>query len=299
MANRHAGGLADIFKPLALAALLTTERPTLYAETHAGNAVHPEQAPQPGTVPAPRDPVTERVHGVARFLEAMDRDPRLGTSSYGGILREHISGSATIPGSPAVAMAVLRDHATYLLCDVDSDSTADIERWAVITGLSDRVATVTADGLRAVGRRVLSGSADPVSTFVHVDPYDPLAVGADGVSAVELTRSLIAEGVGVMYWYGFDAPAHHAWAAEELAGGDVPLWCGVAMATDAEGGTRDDGDLGAATTPGTGSGVVCANITADATERCELLGHALADGYAGVPLPSGEPGGLAFTVVGL
>lgn len=298
MANRHAGRLADIFKHLALAALLTTERPTLYAETHAGNAVHPEQAPQPGTVPAPRHPITERVHGVARFLDAMDRDPRLGTSSYGGVLREHISGSATIPGSPAVAMAVLRDHATYLLCDVDPDSTADIERWAVTTGLSDRVATVTADGLRAVGRRVLAGSADPASTFVHVDPYDPWATGEDGMSSVGLTRSLIADGIAVMYWYGFDRPADRGWAPDELAG-DVPLWCGVAMVTDADGGTRDDGDLGAATTPGTGCGVVCANTSADATGRCELLGHALADGYAGVPLPSGEPGGLAFTVVRL
>jgi hypothetical protein len=296
MANRHAGRLTDVFKHLALAALLSVERPALYAETHAGSAVYPERAPAPGTVLAPRDPVAERVHGIARFLDAMERDPRLRDSSYGAILREHVTGSATIPGSPAVAMAILRDAATYLLCDVDPDSTADIERWAVTTGLSDKVATVTADGMRAVGRRVLAGSADAASTFVHVDPYDPFAVGADGVSAVEFTRSLIAEGVGVMHWFGFDTPADHGWAAEEL-GGDVPLWCGIAMVTDADGGTRDDGDLGAATTPGTGCGVVCANVTDDATGRCELLGQALADGYAGVPLPSGEAGGLAFTVV--
>jgi len=296
MANRHAGRLADIFKHLVLAALLDVQRPTLYAETHAGRAVYPEQAPSPGSLPAPRDPVTERVHGVARFLDAMDRDPRLGDSSYGKILREHIAGSANIPGSPAVAMGVLRDHATYLLCDVDPDSTADVERWAVTVGLGDRVATVTADGMRAVGRRVLGGSADPRSTFVHIDPYDPWAPGEDGVSAVALARSLIADGVAVMYWYGFDAPARRGWATGELAG-DAPLWCGVAMVTDAVGGTRDDGDLGAATTPGTGCGVVCANVTGDATARCEVLGRALADGYAGVPLPSGEPGGLAFEVV--
>jgi 23S rRNA A2030 N6-methylase RlmJ len=296
MANRHVGRLADIFKHLVLADLLDVQRPTLYAETHAGNAVYPEQAPSPGTVPAPRDPVTERVHGVARFLDAMGRDPRLGDSAYGGILREHAAGSATIPGSPAVAMGVLRDHATYLLCDVDSDSTADVERWAVTVGLGDRVATVTADGMRAVGRRVLGGSADPRSTFVHVDPYDPWAAGAGGVSALGLTRALIAEGVAVMYWYGFDTPARSRWAAAELAG-DVGLWCGVAMVTDGAGDTRDDGDLGAATTPGTGSGVVCANVTGDATARCEVLGRALAEGYAGVPLPSGEPGGLMFEVV--
>ena len=296
MANIHAGRLADVFKQLALATLLTVEQPTLYAETHAGNAVYPNQAPPPGAIPAPRDPVTERAYGVGRFVEAMDRDPRLGASSYAGILREHIAGSATIPGSPAVAMAVLRDRADYLLCDVDPGSTADLERWAVTVGLGRRVATVTADGLRAVGRRVLGGSADPASTFVHVDPYDPWATGEDGTSSMELTRALIAEGISVMLWYGFDVPADHAWATDQLAG-DIPLWCGVAMVTDADGATRDDGDLGAATTPGTGCGVLCANTSSDATEHCEQLGHALADSYAGVPLPSGEPGGLAFTVV--
>jgi hypothetical protein len=82
------------------------------------------------------------------------------------------------------------------LCDVDPDSTADIERWAVTNGLAHRVATVTADGMRAVARRVLGGAAAPATAFVHIDPYDPRVVNAGGMSAVTLARRLIVEGVG-------------------------------------------------------------------------------------------------------
>lgn len=296
MANRHAGRLADIWKHLVLAALLTDGSPRLYAETHAGNAVHPERAPAAGGTAGPRDVAGERVYGVSRFLDAAAGDPRLGESAYATILRRHITGSATIPGSPAVAMAVLGSHATHLLCDVDPGSTADIERWAITQGLSDQVATVTSDGMRAVGRRVLDGSADPATTFVHIDPYDPWAVGPDGMSALELCRVLIAEGVAVQYWYGFDAPAERTWAPDALTGG-APLWCGVVTTTTVDGEVRDDGDLGAATTPGTGCGVVVANVGNGAHARCEALGHALADAYHGVPLPSGKPGAVAFATV--
>jgi hypothetical protein len=294
MANRHAGRLADVHKHLLLAALLEARRPTLYAETHAGNAVYPEQASAPSGVP--HDPVAERVYGIARFLDAMDEREVLGSSAYGVVLRDHVTGSATVPGSPAVAMAVLRGHATYLLCDIDPDSTADIERWAVTLGLGDRVATVTADGMRAVGRRVLGDACDPATAFVHIDPYDPFAIGEAGMSAVDLTRTLIAEGVAVMHWSGFDTPDDRLTVVDALAG-TVPLWCGVLTVTDTAGRTRADGDLGAATTPGVGSCVVCANVPPDGTARCAALSRALADAYAGVPLPSGAPGGLSFEVV--
>jgi 23S rRNA A2030 N6-methylase RlmJ len=293
MANRHAGRLADVHKHLMLAALLDVGRPTLYAETHAGHAVYPEQAPAPGSVPSPDDPVAERVYGVARFLDAMDGAAVLRSSAYGAVLRDHVTTSATVPGSPAVAMAVLRERATYLLCDIDPDSTADIERWAVTTGLSERVATVTADGLHAVGRRVLAGAVDPATAFVHVDPYDPFAVGDGGVSAVALSRTMITEGVAVMHWFGFDDPDQRTWAVDALSGA-APVWCGILTVTDAAGRMHGGGDLGAATTPGVGSGVVCANVPADATARCDVLSRALADAYEGVALPSGTPGALLF-----
>lgn len=297
MANRHAGGLADVWKHLVLAEALGAARPRLYAETHAGHATYPLDVPAVAAVRdgRPADPLAERIYGAARFQDAMDADPALAASRYGTILRNLASGSGLLPGSPAVAMAELGTHATYLLCDVDPDSTANIVERAVMTGLADRVATVTADGMRAVARRVLNGGADPDSTFVHVDPYDPWAVGAGGLSAVDLARALIVRGVAVAYWYGYDRPAQRTWALAEL-GGHAPLWCVDLMVTTADGGVRADGRLGRATTPGTGSGVVCAHVGEPALERCQALGRALADAYQGVPLPSGAPGAVTLAV---
>jgi uncharacterized protein (DUF2237 family) len=58
--------------------------------------------------------------------------------------------------------------------------------------------------------------------------------------------------------------------------------------------TRDDGDLGEATTPGTGFGIVCANVSAKAIDACRRLGEELSAAYDGVPLPEGAPGRLDF-----
>lgn len=297
MANRHAGGLADIFKHLVLAEALAANRPRLYAETHAGSATYPLEVPVVAAARhrRPADPVAERIYGAARFSDAMDADPTLGTSRYGEVLRDLATGSGLLPGSPAIAMAELGTHATYLLCDIDPDSTGGIAHHAVMTGLGDRVATVTADGLQAVARRVLRGAADPASTFVHVDPYDPWAIGVGGLSAIDLARVLIVEGVAVMYWYGYDRPALRTWALTELSG-HAPLWCVDLMVTTAAGGVRADGRLGRATTPGTGSGAVCAYVDGAALERCRRLGEALAVAYQGVPLPSGAPGALDLRV---
>lgn len=297
MANRHAGGLADVFKHLVLAEVLGTTRPRLYAETHAGNATYPLEVPvTPVSRRArPADPAAERIYGAARFQDAMDTVPALASSRYGVMLRDLAAASGLLPGSPTVAMTELGAHASYLLCDLDPGSTANIAARALVTGLTDRVATVTADGMLAVARRVLRGAADPASTFVHVDPYDPWAIGVGGLSAIDLARALIIEGVAVMYWYGYDRPAQRMWALTEL-GGHAPLWCVDLMVTTADGGVRADGRLGRATTPGTGSGVVCAHVGEPALERCRLLGQALADAYRGVPLPSGAPGAVTLAV---
>jgi hypothetical protein len=297
MANRHAGGLADIFKHLVLAEAICETRPRLYAETHAGNATYPVEVPVVAAAPhrRPLDPAAERIYGAARFQDAMEADPTLASSTYGEVLSSLVADLGVLPGSPAIAMAELGAHATYLLCDLDSDSTANIARHAMMTGLGERVATVTADGMQAVARRVLRGAADPATTFVHVDPYDPWAVGPGGLSAVDVARALVIEGVTVMYWYGYDRPAQRAWALAELSG-HAPLWCVDLMVTGADGGVRADGRLGRATTPGTGSGAVVAHVGGAALERCRVLGEALSAAYRGVPLPSGEPGAVALSV---
>lgn len=55
------------------------------------------------------------------------------------------------------------------------------------------------------------------------------------------------------------------------------------------------GNLGKATTPGTGCGVVLGNITDQTAAACERLGHAVAHAYHDATLPAGQPGGIRFT----
>jgi hypothetical protein len=50
----------------------------------------------------------------------------------------------------------------------------------------------------------------------------------------------------------------------------------------------------ALTTPGTGFGVILANLQAGTVAACEALGNALSDAYADATLPDGETGNLAF-----
>lgn len=74
----------------------------------------------------------------------------------------------------------------------------------------------------------------------------------------------------------------------------APLWCGDVMVTDTGGG-GSPGDLGRATTPGTGFGVVLANLPPDVLTACTTVGGALAGAYTDVALPGGPRGSLVFT----
>lgn len=69
------------------------------------------------------------------------------------------------------------------------------------------------------------------------------------------------------------------------------------MVTD-QSGSGTQGDLGKATTPGTGCGVVLGNVRDDTARSCARLGRAVARAYDGATLPSGVPGGIRFTTVG-
>ena len=193
-------------------------------------------------------------------------------------------------------MLELGASSRYVLCDMDPASTEDLRAWASRHGLTERVTVITGDGMAAVAAHVLDTAA-AASTVVHVDPYDPDAREAGSQSALELTARLIDAGAGVMYWYGFDAPARRCWALHTLhAATGAALWCGDMLVTAADGDVRGDGDLGRATTPGTGCGIVLANVRPRTIDRCAALGTALARAYDGVPLPDGGPGALDFRV---
>ena len=114
-----------------------------------------------------------------------------------------------------------------------------------------------------------------------------------GFSASEHASLAADTGTPLAYWYGYDQPGQQAGAWTRLTSLTCgPLWCGDLMVTGA---TSTPGDLGRATTPGTGFGVILANCQAATITACTALGHALADAYTGVTLPDGTWGNLIFT----
>lgn len=286
MANRHFAKLADVWKHLPLTQILSIDRPGRYWESHAGNA----------TYQMVDDP--ERRYGVVRFLEAASQRPVLARSRYLAHLRsmsEPTGRLAMYPGSPMLAALELGSTCSYLLCDLDPGSVANLRAAARRLGLASHVRVVDSDGPTALHRAVLaSESGEP--TVAHIDPYDPRAAGPGGLSALDLAKELIGRRVGVVYWYGYDRPEGRSWAFDELAeGAHGRVWCGDMMVA-ARGADAAGGDLGAATTPGTGFGIVCANLSDSATEACRRLGEELATAYDDVPLPDGRPGHLEFTI---
>jgi 23S rRNA A2030 N6-methylase RlmJ len=284
MANRHFGKLADVWKHAVLTEVLEREPPSRYAETHAGSASYA----------LTRD--EERQFGILRFLAMAPRHDALARSGYRMIAASYAGdGGGLYPGSALLAMTVLGDRSSYLLCDLDPDSAAGLRDRSRELGLQ-RCEVVAADGLAAVPEWLDdAAAAAPGTALVHIDPFDPYARAPGGYSALELAARLADRGTALVYWYGYDQPSEQAWARDELSAlTPAPLWCGDVMVTDASGGGRT-GNLGRATTPGTGFGIIAANLSEGTLSAAADLGHALADAYAGATLPDGGQGNLVFT----
>jgi hypothetical protein len=113
----------------------------------------------------------------------------------------------------------------------------------------------------------------------------PVCVFTNGYIAINATT-------GAAYY----CPDYQAWAFDDLAARatGTNLWSGDIMVESGDGGVSSDGDLGIATTPGTGFGIVTANVSQSAIVACESLGPALAAMYANTPLPDGTVGRLDF-----
>jgi 23S rRNA A2030 N6-methylase RlmJ len=280
MANRHFGKFADVWKHLSLMEVLAREQPVRYAETHAGSAAY-----------ALVDDA-ERRFGVRHFVDAACRHPALAQSRYLALIAPLLGRVKPLyPGSALLAMRALGAETTYLFCDLDPASVVDLRAWTLRVG-AGRAEVAHGDGVATTARWLDQGGGE--RSAVHVDPFDPDAKGESGLSALELAARVVDQGQVLIYWYGYDWPEQAAWAFETLGaltGRD--LWCGDMMIVDQSGAGRH-GDLGAATTPGTGCGVVLGNATAETVAACERLGHALAEVYQGATLPSGELGGVRF-----
>jgi hypothetical protein len=287
VANRHFAKAADVWKHLPLVEILSIERPSQYWESHAGSAEY-------AWVDDP-----ERRYGAARLTaSAPDDGSTLASSRYLAHLRTMGPADGTLTryhGSPLLAMSELGGGCSYLLCDLDPGSVADLAAAAARLDLADKVRVVAADGMATLAE-ALAATARPAEVVAHVDPYDPRAPGPSGLSTLDLARLLIDAGAGLVYWYGYNRPERRGWALDELAQGTTrPLWGGDMLVTGADGARAVDGDLGDATTPGTGFGIVVANLSRRSIEACEALGAELGALYDGAPLPDGTPGRLDFT----
>jgi 23S rRNA (adenine2030-N6)-methyltransferase len=284
MSNRHFGRVSEVWKHLVLAEVLATERPATFLDTHAGDALYP----------LVEDP--ERLYGVLAFNDVAAEDARFRDAAYVGVLSRLRRGAKLdgIPGGPLVAMGVLGNTAEYLFCDLDGTSTQNI--CDVARERDVHTATVlTADGMASVHEAL--ADRDPGRTVVFIDPFDHRAVGPAGLSALDVADEASRAGAVLVYWYGYNRMDQRRWIFDVLTerAKARSWWCGDVMVS-AEGADMTTGDLGAASTPGTGFGLVCANASAAAIARCTTFGTMLAATYRGRPLPAGGPGGLDFSV---
>ena len=282
MANRHFGKAGDVWKHLMLCEVLAALEPTHYAESHAGTGAY--------------DLVydDERNYGVGHFLEVSPVIETLGASAYAHALHRFTStGRARYPGSALQAMTLLGDTCEYLFCDVDPVSADDLRLQGRDLELS-RCQVAERDGMTAVAEWLDSRAGS--RCVVHIDPFDPFAAQPGGLSAVQLAGRVSESGSVLVYWYGFDSSAEQAWALAEIAQcTSKSLTCLDVIVTD---GTDQDmnGNLGVGTTPGTGFGVVLANVEKQVIANCDRLGRDLIRTYSDKRLPNGEQGRLVFTL---
>jgi hypothetical protein len=282
MANHHFAKFGDVWKHLPLLEVLNTEPAASYWETHAGSADYPLTR------------TLSREYGVYTFMQVAHRSPALAKSVYCKRLEALPlvdGGPVKYPGSALFAMMQLGSESSFLFCDVDGASIASLE--AASRRLDLEARCLHADGLSAVWQELRAYNGDPHAVVVHIDPFDPFTAGAEnGPSAAELARRLATSGIRVVYWYGYDAPNHRAWAWAEVAheGQLAPAWCGdILLCEDADAAGQPMGRFA------TGCGVLLLNWDTQSTVRASRLGRDLAAAYDGVPLPSGKVGHPDFT----
>lgn len=280
MANRHYGEIGDIWKHLPLAAILQVEQLAAVWESHAGSAHYPLTH-----TPA-------RDYGVFTFLEHAAANPLLGSSRYAGLLAEYAR-QEIYPGSPLLALR-LAPEASFIFCDLDSDSLHSIEIAANTLHLPPHaVSTFQQDGISTLAEAAAKLTPEMAAgTLAHIDPYHPLEPGSNGLSSVDLFCDLGRRGFKIVLWYGYVSAAHR----QQLKAGmraaldrvSMPYWRGEIMLDVLDDPTFE-------LNPGVlGCGLLCANLSAASITACNQLGNALADLYAPVTFSSGHSGALRF-----
>ena len=274
MANQHFAKFADIWKHLPLAEALRVDQPRRYWETLAGS----------GSYLLTESP--ERDFGLYWFLPRALKS-ELADSLYVELLSSE-AGTDEVPvhypGSAMFAMLTLgRNAHDYVLCDLDRDSAADLRRTAERTGLADLTRIFELDGPTVIERELSRlPSAQVASTLCFIDPFDPFGAARGAMSSIDLATALSAAALEVVYWYGYDQPDDAMWPLRYF-GDQTSAWCGDMLLPE-----RDESGL-------IGCGVVLANVSQDAVDRCQKLGLAVETLYRDARLPSGATGSVRFS----
>ncbi len=282
--NAHHGEIGDVWKHLLLGDLLDRRRPVRYWETHAGS----------GTYRLER--TWQREYGVFTILREASRAPAIDASRYLWLARTLPPGDGDAPryaGSARLAMEVLGDAATYLLCDLDPSSVADLARSARELDLTDLVRAERADGIttiRDAAARLDRGAA--ASTFVTIDPFDEGERSAGGIDAVDLFSELATAGFPSALWHGYLDTADRDGVRARTTVGGAQTWSLDVETSFLRGETTLDPGVG-------GCAMLLANVAADDLDHAERLGRQLAACYDDVLMPDGSPGALRFERVGL
>lgn len=284
MANPHFGKIGDVWKHLVLGDLLDRLRPRRSWETHAGS----------GTYPLDRS--WEREYGVLTMLREAPRAPAIDASRYAWLVRTLPPGDdeqPRYPGSARLAMEVLGDTATYLLCDLDPGSVADLKRSARELDLADVVRVERADGLATIWSEAQGIAPEAAaSTFVLIDPFDEGERSADGMDALDLFASLTAAGFPTALWHGYDEAEDRDAIRSRVAVGGSPTHSLDIDTAFFRGETTLNPGVG-------GSAMFLANVPSDDVAHVERLGKQLAACYDEVLMPDGSPGSLRFERVDL
>ncbi len=288
MANPHFGEIGDVWKHLALAEILASERPRQYMESHAGSAAYLISHS------VPRD------YGVFYLLENADRSGPLRESRYVRLLRA-LADDGTLsvyPGSPGIAMWLLRDRAErFFFCDVDAAAIASIrDRSRELEIADDRVETVQGDGVPAVAEAAVALPAAAASEAAAlIDPFRPYVRSRNGLNPIELFAELATRGVCSIFWYAYDSQEErgllHDHVRRASASTGYPtgeVWYGEIHLVGMENPLFD-------VDPGVlGCGIACANLSDASIPVVDRLGRALAEIYEGAVLPGGHSGAIRF-----
>lgn len=192
MPYRHYGNIGDIWKHLPLCAILEIERPRTYIETNSAYATYTlEDTPR-------------QQYGVIHTYRHAAASEAVANSRYLAILRElndDATTPRTYPGSPALAMAVLKNTpALYTFCDIEAEALKSVAAHAASEGLAARVTTILGDSISGTYRML--DTLTP-NDFLHIDPYLIFEPNAEGLTSFDVFLNATRRGVKCMLWYGY------------------------------------------------------------------------------------------------